>query len=216
MFKMQLTGLGMQHLAAWPRQISLSSFLTPFNFIILWSHHKRSTIMFTRLCLNPLSFPLLLIYGRQSHIFTQHIYAFMHLQNLFVKLTNKQHTCEPSITSVFTRCIVHHSWHLRCWPGPVRPATECWSSTVRTQTSEAAARSRSAVLITRRAWPGVASLGLSAETRWRGLAMIHPRENNTGTMQLRVWWWDTYTRESPHTTCCTAFLIFTEGVPYGR
>ena len=43
-----------------------------------------------------------------SHIFTQHIYDFMHLQNLFVKLTNKQHTCQPSITSVFTRCIFYH------------------------------------------------------------------------------------------------------------
>ena len=102
MFKMQLSGLGMQHLAAWPRQISLSSFLTPFNFIILWSRNKWGTIVFTRSSLNPLSFPLLLIYGRQSHIFTQHIYAFMHLQNLFVKLTNKQHTCEHTVSQVFS------------------------------------------------------------------------------------------------------------------
>ena len=91
MFKMQLSGLWMQHLAAWPRQISLSSFLTPFNFIILWSHHKRGTIVFTRLCLNPLSFsfPILLIYGRQSHIFTQHNLCLYALAKLVCQ-THKQ------------------------------------------------------------------------------------------------------------------------------
>ena len=98
---------------------------------------------------------------------------------------------------------------LTCCPVPVRPATECWSSTVRTQTSEAAARSRSAVLITRRARPGVASLGLGrgeTVTRQR-LAMIHPRENNnTGTMQRLARDGDTYTRDTPDTDTTRCIL----------
>ena len=98
-----------------------------------------------------------------------------------------------------------HSMHflslLTCWPGSVRPATECWSSTVRTQTSEAAARSRSAVLITRVA--GLAGCREPGPERWDTdwedwRWFIRERTTQEQCSSESGWWGDTYTRESPH------------------
>ena len=156
------------------------------------------------------SFPLLFIYGRQFHVFID-IYYFYALAKLVCQ-TYKQTT---HMSAQWHKCF--HTMLflilLTCWPGPVRPATECWSSTVRTQTSEAAARSRSAVLITRRARPGVASLGLSrgeTVTRQR-LAMIHPRENNNRNNAASGLWWghlhSRYTRHGHNTLHPSSSLL---------
>ena len=105
---------------------------------------------------------------------------------------------------------------LTCWPGSVRPATECWSSTVRTQTSEAAARSRSAVLITRVA--GLAGCREPGPERWDTdwedwRWFIREREQLRNNAAPSLDGEGTLTLESHHTQHAASFLIFTKGVP---